>query len=174
MIASGSLSVSSLENVECRGLEQSLSEDMSVLSKKTITPRVLNLEQEHKIRIRPMIRSSGSKVPLTTGAWSSIIFQGCLCIAAHWISPTWQVCSAILQFERFMTPHTAKAFCALIRDTFTEWGLTKSMSCVTTGSAADMKKSIMLLRQELRKEVRTISAKRFSCALYTARPQLCY
>lgn len=59
-------------------------------------------------------------------------------ITAHWIDNSWNLRQCLLQFDRFLTPHTADTPCSFIMDELNSCDLMRAVQCNTAENATDM------------------------------------
>ena len=56
-------------------------------------------------------KKESGKVSIKPDAWSSRMYKGYMVVTAHWIDSSWNLQSAVIDFNRFLTSHTGDAAC---------------------------------------------------------------
>lgn len=70
------------------------------------------------------------------------------------IDREWELQTIILEFNRFLTPHTGDGTCHFIHDVINEWGLNQKLLCIATDNAADKIAGVRQLNMNLRVELK--------------------
>ena len=151
-IVSSQQPFSVVESDDFKNMFRILDSEVDVPSRHTMRNRVLAREDDYFLQMKYFLHLSKSKVALTADAWSSSIYKGYMSVTAHWVDNGWVMHSALLEFKRFLTPHTGEAAKVFLKEVIGEWNLNRRISSVTTDNAADMVKGIELLRKDLDKE----------------------
>ena len=69
------------------------------------------IHQKHKLakaKLHETIAAAG-KIALTTDIWTSSATEAYLTVTAHYLSPTWDMCSFVLATQTFPEHHTGEA-----------------------------------------------------------------
>lgn len=138
-----------MESPEFQPIMNFIDRDYSVPSQSTISRRLVSEYESRLIEIREEVRRINSRVSLTCDAWSSNIFKGYMAITMHWIDQQWNMRSLLLDFKRFITPHTGGAASNILKEVIMFWGIEKRLQCITTDNASDMIEAIYKLVEKL-------------------------
>jgi hypothetical protein len=82
-------------------------------------------------------------VGLTHDSWTSLLTQSYDTVTAHYISPEWQLHSAVLRTSHFKGSHTGENISNHLRDTLKYWDIKDSV--FVTDNAANEQKALRLL-----------------------------
>lgn len=120
-----------------------------VSGRQTVRNRTMLFEENYFLGVKSLLQICTSTVLLTADEWSSSIYKGNMAVTGHWIDKEWNMWSAVLYFERFMTPYTGEATCAFLCDVISQWGRLVRVSIITTESTGTLVKGVELLRRVL-------------------------
>lgn len=102
-----------------------------------------------KENVRSLLQKRSTRVSLTADAWSSRIYHGYMVVTGHWIDESWTMRATVLEFKRFITPHTGDAVCHFIEEVIKDGGLENSLMSITTDNASDMIAAIRKLNNKI-------------------------
>lgn len=89
--------------------------------------------------------SKCSEVALTTEIWTSRYGQNYLTVAAYYLSPSFEIKSAVLETSRLIINHTTSDIAEELYKTINAWGLEQRISCVVTDNGVDIVGAVFLL-----------------------------
>ena len=92
-----------------------------------------------------------SSVSLTTDIWTSMANEAYITISAHWISPSWEVISCVLETKEFPDSHTGVAIAEKILETMEAYNIKDKVSTIVHtivhDQAANMQLSLRILHE---------------------------
>lgn len=142
-------SFSSVELPEFENLIKLLNNDVNIPSRTTIQRRVLKYCEERRTNVRSILSERKCRISLTADAWSSRVYKGYMVVTGHWIDNDWVLRSIVLEFKRFLTPHTGDAACEFMYDVINDWGIKRKLMCITTDNASDMISGVRKLNMKI-------------------------
>lgn len=81
---------------------------------------------------------STQAVSLTTDAWTSRSAESYLTITCHFVNKDWEMCSRILQTEKFHGSHTGERVGYELKTCMTSWGIQNKVNVMTVDNASNM------------------------------------
>nr|KJB80009.1 hypothetical protein B456_013G077200 [Gossypium raimondii] len=115
-------------------------------SRTTMTRDVYQLYLDERIKIKQLLRSSCSRVCLTTHTWTSLQRVNYLCITAHFIDNDWKFNKKILNFFP-ISSHKGESIGMVIEKCLLNWGIGKLFT-VTVDNASSNDVAIGYLRKK--------------------------
>nr|KJB10737.1 hypothetical protein B456_001G220000 [Gossypium raimondii] len=115
-------------------------------SRTTMTRDVYQLYLDERIKIKQLLRSSCSRVCLTTDTWTSLQRVNYLCITAHFIDNDWKLNKKILNFCP-ISSHKGESIGMVIEKCLLNWGIDKLFT-VTIDNASSNDVAIGYLRKK--------------------------
>ncbi|KAL1148125.1 hypothetical protein V6Z11_A10G103600 [Gossypium hirsutum] len=115
-------------------------------SRTTMTRDVYQLYLDERVKIKQLLRSSCSKVCLTTDTWTFLQRGNYLCITAHFIDNDWKLNKKILNFC-LISSHKGKSIGMAIEKCLLNWGIDKLFT-VTVDNASSNDVAIGYLRKK--------------------------
>lgn len=120
------------------------------------TKYALPTEQHLANTILPMIHSTEkdslkleilecSEVTIATEIWTSRYAQDYITVAVYYLSPDWEMRSAILETKQLATNHTTSDIAEELYKTINAWGLEQRISCVVTDNGVNIVAAVFLL-----------------------------
>ncbi|KAG8489971.1 hypothetical protein CXB51_015455 [Gossypium anomalum] len=115
-------------------------------SRTTMTRDVYQLYLDERVKIKQLLRSSCSRVCLTTDTWTSLQRVNYLCITAHFIDNDWKLNKKILNFCP-ISSHKGESIGMVIEKCLLNWGIDKLFT-VTVDNASSNDVAIGYLRKK--------------------------
>nr|KJB76715.1 hypothetical protein B456_012G102500 [Gossypium raimondii] len=115
-------------------------------SRTTMTRDVYQLYLDKRVKIKQLLRSSCSRVCLTTDTWTSLQRVNYLCITAHFIDNDWKLNKKILKFCP-ISNHKGESIGMVIEKCLLNWGIDKLFT-VTVDNASSNDVAIGYLRKK--------------------------
>ncbi|KAL1179479.1 hypothetical protein V6Z11_A03G162800 [Gossypium hirsutum] len=115
-------------------------------SRTTMTRDAYQLYLDEKVKIKQLLRSSCSRVYLTTDTWTSLQRVNYLCITAHFIDNDWKLNKKILNFCP-ISSHKGESIGMVIEKCLLNWGIDKLFT-VTVDNASSNDVAIGYLRKK--------------------------
>ncbi|KAL1112855.1 hypothetical protein V6Z11_D02G153700 [Gossypium hirsutum] len=115
-------------------------------SRTTMTRDVYQLYLDERIKIKQLLRSSCSRVCLTTDTWTSLQRVNYLCITAHFIDNDWKLNKKILNFCP-ISSHKGESIRMVIEKCLLNWRIDKLFT-VTVDNASSNDVAIGYLRKK--------------------------
>ena len=124
--------------VEDKGFQEFL----KVIDPKYIPPSRCSLMQDHlphlydeaKQELQQLLVSA-EYVSLTTDLWTSRATMGFITVTCHFVTPDWQMKSAVLETLHVDRSHTADNIAVLLMKVAEEWNISSKVCCVVTDNA---------------------------------------
>nr|KJB39155.1 hypothetical protein B456_007G001000 [Gossypium raimondii] len=148
----GNLSTWRFDQEACRkGLAQMIVIDelpfkFHIPSRTTMTRDVYELYLDERIKIKQLLRSSCSRVCLTTDTWTSLQRVNYLCITAHFIDNDWKLNKKILNFCQ-ISSYKGESIGMVIEKCLLNWRIDKLFT-VTVDNASSNDVAIGYLRKK--------------------------
>ena len=89
--------------------------------------------------------SSVKYVALTTDIWTSRHTEGFLTVTCHYVTPDWQLCTAVLSTMNFSGAHTAEHIAETLGKIADDWSIRTKIVCIVTDNAANCVAAVRLL-----------------------------
>ncbi|KAK5826513.1 hypothetical protein PVK06_021435 [Gossypium arboreum] len=115
-------------------------------SRTTMTRDVYQLYLDERVKIKQLLKSSCSRVCLTTDTWTSLQRVNYLCITAHFIDNDWKLNKKILNFCP-ISSHKGESIRMVIEKCLLNWGIDKLFT-VTVDNASSNDVAIGYLRKK--------------------------
>lgn len=108
-------------------------------------PSIYNQEVDRVKRELEMINA----VSLTTDIWTSRTTKGFITVTAHFISPSWELKTLVLETARMTDAHTSANIADELTKICNKWNILNKVCCIVTDNATNMTSfvtSIMKIR----------------------------
>ena len=114
--------ISTVEGEGFRELMMYLEPEYNVKSRATTTSQIKRMYDAGAEALKLQL-SKAKYVAFTTDLWMSFQNIAYMCVTVHWLTPDWQLCSAIMQTREMGEKHTGKNISVRLSDAATEWGV---------------------------------------------------
>ena len=116
-------------------------------SRKTIKNLVYYKHEQGNKQLIDLL-STTTSVSLTTDIWTSMANEAYITISAHWISPSWEVISCVLDTKEFPDSHTGVAIPEKILETMEAYNIKDKVSTIVhTIVHTNMQLSLRILHE---------------------------
>ncbi|KAH1081637.1 hypothetical protein J1N35_021398 [Gossypium stocksii] len=125
--------------VESEGLKKFMSmacPRFHIPSRTTMTRDVYQLYLDERVKIKQLLRSSCSRVCLTTDTWTSLQRVNYLCITAHFIDNDWKLNKKILNFCP-ISNHKGESIGMVIEKCLLNWGIDKLFTVIVDNASSN-------------------------------------
>ena len=91
------------------------------------------------------MRAKVRRVAITTDFWTSVAQDAYLSVTAHYISPEWELKSAVLETRNVTERHTMDNVSDNLKAVAVEWQIDQKLSGATTDNACNMVRAVQFL-----------------------------
>ena len=136
--------LSVVETEEYRDMMEVMDPRYIVPSRKHLSTKLIPNKCEDLNKVMCTALRRASSVSVTVDIWSSRQMRSFLGITAHYISPDWELRSAMLACKPFSGRHTAENISAQFEETLTVFDISTKVSHVVSDSASNMRSAFSL------------------------------
>ena len=136
--------LSVVETEKYRDMMEVMDPRYIVPSRKHLSTKLIPNKCEDLNKVMCTALRRASSVSVTVDIWSSRQMRSFLGITAHYISPDWELRSAMLACKPFSERHTAENISAQFEETLTVFDISTKVSHVVSDSASNMRSAFSL------------------------------
>jgi hypothetical protein len=122
--------ISTVEGDGFVALMNFLEPDYVVKSRTTTTVHIKRMYNDGATQLKSL-SSQAIYVAFTTDLWTSVQNIAYMCVTAHWLSPDWELRSAILETREMAEKHTGVNLSIRLAEVAEAWGIPESSIAAT-------------------------------------------
>ncbi len=113
---------------------------------KTIIQESYNWTKDH---FRELLKSGANTINVTTDLWTSRRNDSYISVTISWLDQEMKLYEALIDVKLLPSPHTSENIKKCLENILEEWNLKEKCFAATTDNAANIKKVIFLLNQNI-------------------------
>lgn len=113
-VVSDQLPLSGIKDVDFCEMCSFLDNDICIPLANTTKNRNIVMEDDHRIKVLSLIKSSSGIISFTANAQSSKVYKRHMAVIIHQIDCNWNLTYTFLEFKRFKTPQNREPACSFL------------------------------------------------------------